>query len=60
MNFDFTDDQRAIKETARDLLASRFKLERVDWERRRRDDIVIENLEPCLPLFGAFRAARRG
>jgi alkylation response protein AidB-like acyl-CoA dehydrogenase len=29
MNFDFTDDQRAIKETARDLLANRFKLERV-------------------------------
>jgi alkylation response protein AidB-like acyl-CoA dehydrogenase len=29
MNFDFSDDQRAIKETARDLLASRFKLERV-------------------------------
>jgi alkylation response protein AidB-like acyl-CoA dehydrogenase len=29
VNFDFTDDQRAIKETARDLLANRFKLERV-------------------------------
>lgn len=29
MNFDFTDDQRAIKETARNLLASRFKLERL-------------------------------
>src|SRR3954452_24801212 len=29
MNFDFTDDQRAIKETARDLLANRFKLERI-------------------------------
>jgi alkylation response protein AidB-like acyl-CoA dehydrogenase len=29
MNFDFTDDQRAIKETAHDLLASRFKLERL-------------------------------
>src|SRR3954462_15221671 len=29
MNFDFTDDQRAIKETARELLASRFKLERL-------------------------------
>lgn len=29
MNFDFTDDQRAIKETARDLLASRFKLEKL-------------------------------
>ena len=29
MNFDFTDDQRAIKETARDLLGKRFKLERL-------------------------------
>jgi alkylation response protein AidB-like acyl-CoA dehydrogenase len=29
VNFDFTDDQRAIKETARDLLAKRFKLEKL-------------------------------
>jgi alkylation response protein AidB-like acyl-CoA dehydrogenase len=29
MNFDFTDDQRSIKETAQGLLANRFKLERV-------------------------------
>ncbi len=29
MNFDFTDDQQAIKRTANELLASRFKLERV-------------------------------
>ena len=29
MNFDFTDDQQAIKRTARDLLADRFKPERV-------------------------------
>jgi alkylation response protein AidB-like acyl-CoA dehydrogenase len=29
MNFDFTDDQRAIKETAREFLAARFKPERV-------------------------------
>ena len=29
MNFDFTDDQQAIKRTAHDLLADRFKLERV-------------------------------
>src|SRR5918997_1492604 len=29
MNFDFTDDQQAIKRTAKDLLANRFKLERV-------------------------------
>jgi alkylation response protein AidB-like acyl-CoA dehydrogenase len=29
MNFDFTDDQQAIKSTARDFLASRFKPEKV-------------------------------
>jgi alkylation response protein AidB-like acyl-CoA dehydrogenase len=29
MNFDFTDDQQAIKRTAHDLLADRFKMERV-------------------------------
>jgi alkylation response protein AidB-like acyl-CoA dehydrogenase len=29
MNFDFTDDQQAIKRTAKDLLASRFALEKV-------------------------------
>jgi RimJ/RimL family protein N-acetyltransferase len=30
----------------------RFLLERVDWEARRRDDIEIEGLEPCLPVLG--------
>jgi alkylation response protein AidB-like acyl-CoA dehydrogenase len=29
MNFDYSDDQRAIKSTAREFLASRFKLEKV-------------------------------
>ena len=29
MNFDFSDDQQAIKRTAKDMLAERFKLERV-------------------------------
>ena len=29
MNFDFTDDQQAIKRTANELLAARFKSERV-------------------------------
>ena len=29
MNFDFSDDQQAIKRTAKDLLADRFKLDRV-------------------------------
>ena len=29
-----------------------FRLMREDWEQRRRDDIVIEGLAPCLPLLG--------
>jgi RimJ/RimL family protein N-acetyltransferase len=30
----------------------RFVMERADWEQRRRDDIEIVNLEPCLRLLG--------
>lgn len=30
----------------------RFVLARADWESRRRGDITIEGLEPCLPLLG--------
>ena len=30
-----------------------LKLTRERWEQRRRDDIVIEGLQPCLELFGA-------
>ena len=30
----------------------RFALERADWEARRRDDIEVVGLEPCLPLLG--------
>ena len=29
-----------------------FVLDRADWATRRRDDIEIVGLEPCLPLFG--------
>ncbi|MBV9935785.1 MAG: GNAT family N-acetyltransferase, partial [Actinobacteria bacterium] len=29
-----------------------LKLPRTTWEKTRRDDIVIEGLEPCLDLFG--------
>jgi hypothetical protein len=28
---------------------------RADWELRRRPDITIHNLEPCLPLLGLGR-----
>jgi RimJ/RimL family protein N-acetyltransferase len=31
----------------------RLRLDRAGWEPRRRDDIEIEGLEPCLPMFGA-------
>ena len=30
----------------------RFVMGRADWESRRRDDIEVIGLEPCLPLFG--------
>ena len=30
-----------------------LRLARERWEARRRRDIVIENLEPCLPMLGA-------
>jgi RimJ/RimL family protein N-acetyltransferase len=30
----------------------RFVMDRADWETRRRDDIEVIGLEPCLPLFG--------
>lgn len=29
-----------------------YAMDRVDWESRRRDDIEIEGLQPCLPLLG--------
>jgi RimJ/RimL family protein N-acetyltransferase len=29
-----------------------FRMSREIWQQRRRDDVTIENLEPCLPLFG--------
>lgn len=34
----------------------RYKLERSAWERTRRDDVFIENLEPALALFGLNQA----
>ena len=30
----------------------RFKIDRAEWERSRRDDIAVEGLEPCLELLG--------
>ena len=31
-----------------------LKLDRATWEMRRRDDIEIEGLDPCLEMFGAL------
>lgn len=41
-------------EAARHLL---LRLDRAEWERRRRDDIVLEGVEPCLPFLGAAQPA---
>jgi RimJ/RimL family protein N-acetyltransferase len=38
----------------------RFVLDRADWEARRRDDIEIIGLEPCLALFGIEPAEGTG
>lgn len=42
---------REIEGKAR--LDLRFVLHRDQWERSRRDDIAVEGLDHCLPLFGA-------
>ena len=44
-----------VYEPVRDTLKQvhNLVLERSEWERRRRDDITIEGLEPCRELFGA-------
>ena len=34
----------------------RFKIDRATWELRRRADIVVEGLEPCLELLGVVSA----
>ena len=54
MNFDFTDDQRTIKATARELLASRSSFERVRAaEQRGGGDGVADLLEQDRELDGA-------
>ena len=39
--------------TAREMLT--FQLSRATWEASRRDDIVVEGLNPCLDMFGVAR-----
>ena len=43
--------RRALRRDTPDWLVG-FRLPRAVWEERRRDDIVIEGLDPCLPMFG--------
>lgn len=61
MNFDFTDDQQAIKRTAHDLLASRFKLDTVRElaEAKRYDDAHWSELAE-LGWPGIFIAEEHG
>ncbi|HEV3376791.1 MAG TPA: acyl-CoA dehydrogenase family protein [Thermoleophilaceae bacterium] len=61
MNFDFSDDQQAIKRTAKELLAERFKMERVRElaEAGRYDDAAWDEL--CeLGWPGIFIAEEHG
>jgi alkylation response protein AidB-like acyl-CoA dehydrogenase len=61
VNFDFSDDQRAIKETAHELLTNRFKLERVRElaeSKTYADDVWAEIAELGWP--GIFIAEEHG
>ena len=66
MNFDFSDDQQAIKRTAKDLLAERFKPERVrelaeagELRRRRLEGALRARLAGHLHRRGARRPGAR-
>ncbi|MGZ4681227.1 MAG: GNAT family N-acetyltransferase [Acidimicrobiales bacterium] len=34
------------------IICNEFRMERAVWESRRRDDITIDGLDACLPMFG--------
>lgn len=51
LGYERNGDRIAVRRDKADLQIN-LKLTRERWEQRRRDDIVIENLEPCLELFG--------
>ena len=51
LGYERNGDRLAVRRETADLQIN-LKLTRERWEQRRRDDIVIENLEPCLELFG--------
>jgi RimJ/RimL family protein N-acetyltransferase len=44
----------------RPALELEFKMDRAGFDRIRRSDIVVDNLDPCLPLFGLADEASTG
>ena len=49
----YVDNGQTVKERDGErILCNEFRMERADWEARRRDDIVVEGFAPCLPMFG--------
>ena len=49
----YVDNGQTVKDRDGErIICNEFRIERADWETRRRDDIKIEGLEPCLPMFG--------
>jgi RimJ/RimL family protein N-acetyltransferase len=45
-------EEIGLRAGGRPSLSYHFRMTRQRFEQFRRDDIVIENLEPCLPMFG--------
>ncbi|MGI8794321.1 MAG: GNAT family N-acetyltransferase [Acidimicrobiales bacterium] len=52
LGYQWNGEERTLRRGEPDTQV-KVRLTRRDWGERRRDDIVIENLEPCLELFGA-------
>jgi hypothetical protein len=51
LGYEFNGTHRALSRgQPRDMLE--FRLPRATWDARRRDDITIDGLQPCLALFG--------
>ena len=49
----YVDNGQTVKDRDGErILCNEFRMERADWETRRRDDIEIEGLAGCLPMFG--------
>jgi len=49
----YVDNGQVVKERDGErILCNQFRMERADWEARRRDDITIEGLDASLAMFG--------